>query len=475
MSRPCPKSTNPPEPYEFITRHPDNPTVPDGSPCAGFSVLPNSLPAQDWIVVIGDIHGDMKMLLHILIRVARVIDENGDWVARPPNTVIVQLGDQIDSCRGSNCANLGDRNAKANDLLILKFFTYLHQVAVTYGGGVYSLLGNHELMNVAGQFGYLSHRDIMVFAMSDSDSVAETTTEISESAESAESAESTVGGVGDKRRKQKDRSGRSGLIKRIAPQHQIPHNLNGVHSSVGDRELAAMYRTTGGRTTEWAQAGGSGGSGGSGGPQAKQQIPDWTSTIFSQANQSPLERAMAKRKEAFRPGSKWSRFLACTRQSAITIGSWMFVHASITESVARMFPRIEDLNDTVRRWLLAIIQNDAQLNQILNVEASSPFWNRILGRMKPGASSSDKSCSTMLKTLVDTYGMRNMVIAHTPQLLVNSAGINATCVADDGEGRIWRVDTGAAHAFDEFHQIKGVDAVPQVLEILNDNQVRVLS
>ena len=47
------------------------------------------------IIVIGDIHGDIMRLLTCL-RAALVINEANAWIAQPPDTFVVQLGDQLD-------------------------------------------------------------------------------------------------------------------------------------------------------------------------------------------------------------------------------------------------------------------------------------------------------------------------------------------------------------------------------------------
>ena len=53
-------------------------------------------PATDRLIIIGDIHGDIKRLKTILID-AKIINNNIEWIAQPPNTVVVQMGDQVDS------------------------------------------------------------------------------------------------------------------------------------------------------------------------------------------------------------------------------------------------------------------------------------------------------------------------------------------------------------------------------------------
>ena len=142
--------------------------------CKNFPKLPNILPKVPRIIVFGDVHGDMKVVIKSL-KIAKLIDQNyvydkinlPKWIGG--NTVIVQLGDQIDSCRFDPstlqpCKFINNPNDKANDTNILELFTYLHNEAQKYGGAVYSILGNHELMNVKGNMDYVSHENINEFS-----------------------------------------------------------------------------------------------------------------------------------------------------------------------------------------------------------------------------------------------------------------------------------------------------------------------
>jgi hypothetical protein len=137
--------------------------------------LPSILPPTRRIIVIGDIHGDMNMLLKCL-KIAKLIDNNNashnaikghhyNWIGK--DTVVVQVGDQIDSCRFNGIDNCNDPDKyeldKADDVNILYFLTELHSKATKYGGAVYSLMGNHELMNVLGDLSYVSHSNIRHF------------------------------------------------------------------------------------------------------------------------------------------------------------------------------------------------------------------------------------------------------------------------------------------------------------------------
>ncbi len=122
--------------------------------------LPSILPKVKRIIVIGDIHGDMDKLLKCL-RIPNLIDTNNNWIGG--ETVVVQVGDQIDSCRfrgTGDCNQTINDLDKADDINILYYLTNLHNQALKQGGAVYSLMGNHELMNVTGDMRFVSHRNI---------------------------------------------------------------------------------------------------------------------------------------------------------------------------------------------------------------------------------------------------------------------------------------------------------------------------
>lgn len=121
------------------------------------------LPAARRIIVIGDIHGDYNAAIKCL-QVSKVIDDKLNWIGK--DTHIVQVGDQVDRCRPGKykCDHpKATKNDEGSDLEILKLFTQLHHKAKPHGGGVYSLLGNHEIMNILGDFGYVSHKGLEQF------------------------------------------------------------------------------------------------------------------------------------------------------------------------------------------------------------------------------------------------------------------------------------------------------------------------
>jgi len=88
-------------------------------------------------VAIGDLHGDLSAA-RAALRAAGAIDGDDRWIGR--DLLVIQTGDVLD--RG------GDESK------ILELFERLDRDARAAGGAVVELLGNHELMNAAGDFRY---------------------------------------------------------------------------------------------------------------------------------------------------------------------------------------------------------------------------------------------------------------------------------------------------------------------------------
>ena len=89
------------------------------------------------LVAIGDVHGDFKQTMRAL-ELGKVMDADGRWVGG--TTVLVQVGDILD--RGDN------------ELAIMRAFASLAKQARKEGGDVLVVHGNHEIMNVLGDFRY---------------------------------------------------------------------------------------------------------------------------------------------------------------------------------------------------------------------------------------------------------------------------------------------------------------------------------
>ena len=82
-------------------------------------------------------------------------------------THVVQVGDQIDRCRpfdGYTCKDNITINDEDSDLEIMLFYDSLDRIAKKQGGRVFSLLGNHEIMNVTGDMRYVSHKGVKEYS-----------------------------------------------------------------------------------------------------------------------------------------------------------------------------------------------------------------------------------------------------------------------------------------------------------------------
>ena len=101
--------------------------------------MPWRFPAPERLVAIGDLHGDL-MVTRTTLRLAKLIDEADHWIGG--STVLVQTGDQID--RGDD------------DRAIIDLFEQLRMEAEAAGGAIHILNGNHELMNAAQDFRYVT-------------------------------------------------------------------------------------------------------------------------------------------------------------------------------------------------------------------------------------------------------------------------------------------------------------------------------
>ena len=97
------------------------------------------LPAAPRIVAIGDIHGDVQAA-RAALKLGGAIDDAGAWVGG--KLVVVQTGDQLDR---------GDDEPE-----ILALFERLRSQAKAAGGALIALNGNHEIMNVQGDFRYVT-------------------------------------------------------------------------------------------------------------------------------------------------------------------------------------------------------------------------------------------------------------------------------------------------------------------------------
>lgn len=114
------------------------------------SRAPPQLPAVDSLYIIGDTHG-MLTELQAGMRGAGLIDSAGHWSGGRRHVVFA--GDLLD---------------RGPDVLPLLWFVYrLEREAAHHGGGVHTLLGNHEIMVLLGDLRYVHGRERHVAELHD--------------------------------------------------------------------------------------------------------------------------------------------------------------------------------------------------------------------------------------------------------------------------------------------------------------------
>ena len=139
-------------------------------------------PEHRRVIVIGDIHGDFDVAIKCLIlsRCIKTIEvpknksiismdkffKSLEWIG--DDTYIVQLGDQIDRVRPQKWDNneITRDNAykdEGSTLEIFYLFYHLDNMARTHNGRVFSIIGNHEIMNIEGDFRYVSLEEFKCF------------------------------------------------------------------------------------------------------------------------------------------------------------------------------------------------------------------------------------------------------------------------------------------------------------------------
>jgi hypothetical protein len=102
--------------------------------------------AAERIIAIGDLHGDLDVTRRAL-RLAGAIGADDHWSGG--KLTVVQTGDVIDR---------GDSDREVLDLL-----ERLRAEATRAGGALVALSGNHEIMNVSGDFRYVSAKSAAAF------------------------------------------------------------------------------------------------------------------------------------------------------------------------------------------------------------------------------------------------------------------------------------------------------------------------
>lgn len=373
--------------------------------CKSYTYTPFSLPAVETIIVFGDIHGDYKMAVKLLLmsKVAEIESEINDpfslildeeniddmklrkiyfndkrilsskeykmkWIGG--KTHVVQVGDQIDRCRiyGNLSCDLpettfGDENC---DYKIMKLYADLHEQAVKKGGAVISLLGNHEIKNSMGSLVYVSSKGIQGYKNYSDPENADV----------------------------KFNDGFAGRKYAFQPGHEIGKFM-------GCTRTPAIVIGS----NLFAHAG---------------IVSGMLKDLSNEENE--------KNEKTY--GLNYDN---------------KYLNKKIFKFKNR--EDFEHVNIVIKKWLFNLVEEN-DIDDLINIiePDKSMFWNRILGSFKPNISR--KKCFKHIDSVLKLFKINNIIVGHTPQSMQLGLNINGVC--DD---HVWRVDTGSSAAFDRFDKI----------------------
>lgn len=416
----------------------------------GKDIFPQVLPPVERIIAIGDVHGDYDYLIHLL-KMAHVIDNNEHWIGG--NTYIVQVGDQIDSCRPnySICNNPNStKNDIANDTKIINYLERLHHEAMLKSGAVISLLGNHELMNITGDLTYVSYQNIQEF----------------KNIKGRKQAFSKNGEYGKK------------LICTHPSAVIIGRNLF-VHAGILPKILESMPEikknliTSVNNEIDYMRI--------------NELINFLLSRILSGHIDPEFIYKLDENNKIF-----WEKIFNDNTMTTKNIVKKLVNNNTILQNILKKSDEIrrylkedvtamrinelhpiEVINTIIRRWLLQKIDTaDLTTYEDLN----SIFWTRILGNIpnEHHRDADSKVCDKYVKPVLKILNINHMIVGHTPQFQANQSGINTAC-----DESLIRVDIGGSEVFDLYDSYAKTgermqQRIPQVLEILNDEHIRIL-
>jgi hypothetical protein len=407
--------------------------------CKKYTYTPFILPAVEKIVVFGDIHGDYKLAVNLLIisgvaEITKTLDDPKNkidisdikenvseiqsskiykmkWIG--DKTHIVQVGDQVDRCRvygNLECSNpkttLDDEDA---DIKIMELFTDLHEQAVKVGGAVISLLGNHEINNAMGIMTYVSAKGLDGFKNykdpNDSNIVFN--------------------------------SGYDARIHAFKPGNEyamfmgctrLPAVIIGsnlfAHAGIVNElikindEKAEMSRNL----------------------KIKKDKKDKKKKSKSKYNNDILDGGQTDITDENTDNNTENKDNFRLNYDTKYLNKDVFYFKNRYE--------FENVNILIKRWLMGIVKENNVYDLIsAKHHQKSMFWNRILGLLNQGISYDEDVCKNNIDKVLKIFKVNNIIIGHTPQSMQHGLFINATC----GD-KVWRVDTASSSAFDRFDQ-----------------------
>ncbi|KAL2921773.1 Shewanella-like protein phosphatase 2 [Bienertia sinuspersici] len=306
-------------------------------------------PSPDRLIAVGDVHGDLEKCKQSLL-LAGIIDGSGNWSGG--SSTVVQIGDVLD--RG------GD------EIKILYFLERLKRQADKSGGKIITMHGNHEIMNIDGDFRFITIDSLKEF-----------------------SDWAFWYNVGDSMKRLC-----SGIVDlQNDPFRGVPMELKGIRKEFHDGFKARIV--------------------------------------------------------ALRPNGPLStRFLA-NNMTVLVMGENVFVHGGLLANHVNY--GLERINKEVRDWINGVRRD---LWRDIGRGRDSVVWLRRFSHEL--AESCD--CEALEHVLTTIPGVKRMIMGHT----IQGKGINGAC-----QGKAIRIDVGMSRGC--------INGLPEVLEIANNAEVRVLT
>ncbi|KAK2999130.1 hypothetical protein RJ639_024586 [Escallonia herrerae] len=314
----------------------------------------NPLPSQtlhppvDRIIAVGDLHGDLQKAQQAL-RLAGIVDAGGSWCGGA--ATLVQVGDVLD--RG------GD------EIRILYFLERLKRQAAKSGGKVITMNGNHEIMNIDGNF-------ICV----------------------------TKSGVDE--------------FKVWADWYNVGNSMKSLCH--GLKESRDIFNG----------------------------LPTKFTNVRDEYNEGFRARVAA-----LRPAGPISTRFLSGNETVVVVGESVFVHGGVLPD--HVAYGLERINEEMRDWILGV---KGRVSSSLVRGRDSVVWLRRFSADVGGKC----DCSTLERVLAAIPGAKRMVMGHT----IQESGINGAC-----GNRAIRIDVGMSRGCR--------DRLPEVLEIVGDSRLRVLT
>ena len=397
-------------------------------------------PKQNRVIVFGDIHGDLEAAIDCFM-IAGCINnvsipkdkslnnmntffKNLKWTGK--DTYVVQLGDQIDRVRPQTW----DHNDITQDsaykdegstLEILYLFYYLNELAKKEDGHVFSIIGNHEIMNVEADFRYVSLKEFKCF--------------------------------------------KQHLNQTYHRHSKYPYNSNTLKNNshrIVEQDLEnTAFQKSRAKTQDLEN------------PARKTQENDLESNTTNEEQFTKVPEGFRERLYAFSPTGLCANLIGANSFVLLQIGNWLFCHGSPVLNTIKKY-NTDLINSIVSMYLLGIDTDDKYIEKHYNNIAKSKhsesiLWTRDFGELEMN-DDKDKELTDKLDTILNEYNQKNnleknnnqathIAIGHTTQYSSNK-GINAIC-----NDRVWRCDVGMSRAFG--HRTNEPYRQPQVLEILN--------